>query len=177
MPEPTPKPWEDALRRLKEGNQRFIEERLRHPNKGSERRHQVAYEQHPFATIFACSDSRESPEIIFDRGLGGLFVVRTAGHALDRAALGSIEFSIEYLEVPLVVWLSAMDYRWLSRCQNPPHLGQFFGGQFPVHGLYVLLELFGFGGACNHTADRRFGCQPAKGQLEQAAASSRTENP
>lgn len=103
MPEPTLKPWEDPLRRLKEGNQRFVEERLRHPNKGSERRHQLAYEQHPFATIFACSDSRESPEIIFDRGLGDLFVVRTAGHALDRAALGSIEFSIEYLKVPLVV--------------------------------------------------------------------------
>ncbi len=99
----TLKPWENALRRLKEGNQRFVEERLRHPNEGSERRLQIAQAQHPFATIFACSDSREAPEIIFDRGLGDLFVVRTAGHALDRAALGSIEFSIEYLHVPLVV--------------------------------------------------------------------------
>ena len=61
--------------------------------------------QHPFAVIFGCSDSRLAAEIIFDLGLGDAFVVRTAGHVIDDTVLGSLEYSINVLEVPLIVIL------------------------------------------------------------------------
>lgn len=61
--------------------------------------------QHPFAAVLCCSDSRVPPEIIFDRGLGDLFVVRNAGHVLDDASVGSLEYAIEHLGVRLIVVL------------------------------------------------------------------------
>ena len=61
--------------------------------------------QHPFAAIFCCSDSRVPPEILFDRSLGDLFVVRNAGHVLDDASLGSLEYAVEHLGVQLIVVL------------------------------------------------------------------------
>src|SRR5258708_15661046 len=70
----------DALKLLLEGNQRFIDGKLEHPNQTVARRVEVAKGQHPFAAMLACSDSRTPPEIIFDRGLGDIFVVRVAGH-------------------------------------------------------------------------------------------------
>ena len=65
----------------------------------------IAQHQHPFAVIFGCADSRVPPEIIFDQGLGDLFVIRVAGHVLDAAALGSIEYAAVELGVPLVMVL------------------------------------------------------------------------
>lgn len=76
-----------------------------HPNQSESRRAEVASGQHPMAIIVSCSDSRIPPEIIFDQGLGDIFVVRTAGHVLDDAALGSIEYGAEHLRVPLIVAL------------------------------------------------------------------------
>src|SRR5437870_13507643 len=71
---------DDALRRLMEGNQRFVDEILANPNQGAARRVQVSAKQEPFATILGCADSRVPPEVIFDQGLGDLFVVRVAGN-------------------------------------------------------------------------------------------------
>lgn len=94
-----------ALAELLAGNLRFVDEQRAHPNQDADRRAQVAAGQEPFALIFGCSDSRVAAEIIFDRGLGDLFVVRTAGHVVDNGVLGSIEFGVEVLDIPLVVVL------------------------------------------------------------------------
>lgn len=88
---------------LKTGNQRFIEHRGDHPNQDGPRRQALREGQRPSAVIISCSDSRVPVEIIFDVGLGDLFVVRTAGEILDQAVFGSIEYAIEALDVPLVV--------------------------------------------------------------------------
>jgi carbonic anhydrase len=90
---------------LLEGNNRFVTGRREHPHQDADRRAELAHGQRPFALIFGCSDSRVAAEIIFDRGLGDLFVVRTAGHVVDSGVLGSIEFGVSVLEIPLVVVL------------------------------------------------------------------------
>lgn len=95
----------DALTELLAGNRRFIENTREHPNQDADRRSQIAQGQRPWALIFGCSDSRVAAEIIFDRGLGDLFVVRTAGHVVDNGVLGSIEFGVEVLGIPLIVVL------------------------------------------------------------------------
>ena len=97
-----------ALKLLKEGNQRFKDFKLEHPNLDRKRRDYLANEnvkQKPFAVIFACTDSRVPPELVFDRGLGDLFIIRTAGQVLDSAALGTIEYGVAYLGAPLIVVL------------------------------------------------------------------------
>lgn len=99
---PTP---DEALRLLQVGNVRFQKGQLTHPNESLMRREMVAVKQEPFAMVFACADSREAPELLFDEGLGDLFVIRTAGHVLDQAALGSIEFGVAELHIPLLVVL------------------------------------------------------------------------
>jgi carbonic anhydrase len=96
---------EEALRALREGNRRFAAGRAVHPHQDAARREEILPGQRPFAVILACSDSRVPPEIIFDQGLGDLFVVRTAGDVVDDVALGSIEYAVEHLGVPLVVVL------------------------------------------------------------------------
>ena len=96
---------EEALAELLAGNVRYLSATPEHPNQDAHRRAVLAAGQRPFALIFGCSDSRVAAEIIFDRGLGDLFVVRTAGHVVDAGVLGSIEFGVEVLEVPLVVVL------------------------------------------------------------------------
>lgn len=94
-----------AWRKLREGNSRFVSDRTDHPNQDALRRHSLLNSQYPFAVIFGCSDSRLAAEIIFDLGLGDVFVVRTAGHVIDAAALGSLEYSVDLLNVPLIVVL------------------------------------------------------------------------
>lgn len=84
---------QDALKTLLDGNQRWVRGELEHPRQTIERRREVASHQEPFAVVFSCIDSRVPPEIIFDCGLGDLFVVRTGGEALDdMVVLGSPEF-------------------------------------------------------------------------------------
>jgi carbonic anhydrase len=104
MSEPDLKPAE-ALRLLLEGNERFIAGNRLHPNQDADRRAAVAPAQRPFAVLFGCADSRLAAEIIFDRGLGDLFVVRTAGHVVGPEVLGSIEHAVASLDTPLVVVL------------------------------------------------------------------------
>ena len=95
----------DAWATLMAGNTRFVEGASNHPNQDATRRASLLATQHPFVMIFGCSDSRLAAEIIFDLGLGDAFVVRTAGHVVDNTALGSLEYGVEYLEVPLIVVL------------------------------------------------------------------------
>ncbi|MFF9021103.1 carbonic anhydrase [Streptomyces eurythermus] len=99
---PTPR---DAFELLMAGNQRFVAGTPEHPNQDAARRTETAPSQNPFAVLFGCSDSRLAAEIIFDRGLGDLFVVRTAGHVAGTEVLGSIEFGAAVLNAPLVVVL------------------------------------------------------------------------
>ncbi|MFD7539923.1 carbonic anhydrase [Streptomyces sp. NPDC059819] len=95
----------DAFDLLLAGNQRFVSGTPEHPNQDATRRTETAPSQEPFAVVFGCSDSRLAAEIIFDRGLGDLFVVRTAGHVAGMEVLGSIEFGVSVLNAPLVVVL------------------------------------------------------------------------
>lgn len=91
---------------LKEGNQRFVEGRSRHPNlDGTRRSLTVSDGQKPFATILSCSDSRSPVELIFDRGVGDLFVVRVAGNVADESQIATIEYGAEHLGTPLLVVL------------------------------------------------------------------------
>lgn len=94
-----------ALQRLMDGNQRFVANRLNDPNRSPQRRTALAQSQQPFATILGCVDSRVPPELVFDRGLGDLFVIRTAGQVVDEAVLGSIEFGSFELKIPLIMVL------------------------------------------------------------------------
>ncbi|WP_435299532.1 carbonic anhydrase [Timonella sp. A28] len=94
-----------AWQQLKDGNTRFIKDEMEHPSQGFDRREELQVAQHPFATFFGCSDSRVAAEIIFDQGLGDLFVVRTAGHTLDTTIIGSIEYAVDVLRTPLIVVL------------------------------------------------------------------------
>ena len=96
---------ERAFALLRAGNQRFVAGTPEHPNQDATRRAEITPVQHPFAVLFGCSDSRLAAEIIFDRGLGDLFVVRTAGQVLGAEVLGSIEYGVEVLDCPLVVVL------------------------------------------------------------------------
>ncbi len=96
---------DEALKLLREGNRRFVAGEMIHPDQTVQRRTEVAKGQQPFAIIFGCADSRVPPEFIFDRGLGDLLVIRTAGHALDRASLNSVEFGVHELRIPLVMVL------------------------------------------------------------------------
>lgn len=95
----------DALKLLLEGNQRFVDGKLEHPNQTAARRVEVAKGQHPFAALLACSDSRTPPEIIFDRGLGDLFVVRVAGNVADQVVIESLDYSVKHLGVRVVMIL------------------------------------------------------------------------
>lgn len=95
----------DALDRLKKGNQRFVSGTSVKPNQDLARIKQVANGQNPFATVVGCSDSRVPNEIIFDQGVGDLFIVRTAGQVSTYASWGSIEFAEEVLGTKLIVVL------------------------------------------------------------------------
>ncbi|GGY69963.1 carbonic anhydrase [Streptomyces omiyaensis] len=94
-----------ALDALLEGNRRFVSGTPEHPNQDAARRTELAPGQDPFAVILGCSDSRLAAEIIFDRGLGDLFVVRTAGHVVGPEVLGSVEYATSVLGARLVVVL------------------------------------------------------------------------
>ena len=94
---------DEVLQKLLQGNERFVREKMLHPNQDLTQRAAISNGQHPFAVVVACSDSRVCPEIIFDVGLGDLFVIRTAGNVSDEIVAGSISYAIEHLGVPLIV--------------------------------------------------------------------------
>lgn len=95
-----------ALKKLLEGNSRHVSGIISHNEQNiTERRIELVAGQNPFAVVLGCSDSRIPPEIVFDQGLGDIFAVRTAGQVLDNASIGSIEYAVEHLKVPLLVVL------------------------------------------------------------------------
>jgi carbonic anhydrase len=95
-----------ALQLLIEGNRRYVTGKSLNPMDYSQARVKLAeIGQHPFAVILGCSDSRVPPEIVFDVGIGQLFVVRTAGNIADAIAVGSVEYAVQHLHTPLVVVL------------------------------------------------------------------------
>jgi len=96
---------DQALALLKEGNAKFLTDSPLQAVQGRDRRLEIARGQTPFAVLVSCSDSRVPPEVLFGRGLGELFIVRNAGNTVDTVALGSIEYAIAVLGVPLVVVL------------------------------------------------------------------------
>ncbi|MFB8754636.1 carbonic anhydrase [Streptomyces nigra] len=122
---PTPR---DAFELLMAGNQRFISGTPEHPNQDATRRTETAPSQQPFAVLFGCSDSRLAAEIIFDRGLGDLFVVRTAGHVAGAEVLGSIEYGVSVLDAPLVVVLGHDSCGAIAAARAAADGGQVPGG-------------------------------------------------
>jgi len=95
----------ETLRILIKGNERFVEGRAIHPNATQESRRGLLAGQKPFAVVLGCSDSRVPPEMIFDCGLGEIFVIRVAGNILDDVVIGSIEYAAEHLGTRLVLVL------------------------------------------------------------------------
>jgi len=103
--EATPRTPTAALTRLMDGNRRFVNGTPLHPAQAPDRRAALASGQKPFAMVLGCMDSRVPPEIVFDQGLGDMLVARSAGQVLDDAVLGSLEYGVEHLGVPLVLVL------------------------------------------------------------------------
>lgn len=113
------------------GNERFISGAPEHPRQDVERREELANKQAPHAALFGCSDSRLAAEIIFDKGIGDLFVVRNAGQIISDSVIGSLEYAVGVLEVPLIVVLghdecgavrAAIDSREPDAPVLPPHI-------------------------------------------------------
>ena len=96
---------EEALNRLKQGNERFVSGHARFPTVQKEILAGLAKGQHPFATVLGCSDSRVPPELVFDAAFGELFVVRVAGNVLGPAILGTLQYAGTHLRTPLFVVL------------------------------------------------------------------------
>ncbi|WP_242608088.1 carbonic anhydrase [Xylanimonas ulmi] len=117
----------DSWAALRAGNDRFVQGEPLHPSQSVDRRRELTVSQHPHTVIFGCSDSRVAAELIFDQGLGDVFVVRTAGHVLDTTVIGSIEYGTELLGASLVVVLGhdscgaiAATAHTLSTGEQPP---------------------------------------------------------
>lgn len=96
---------EGKLQMLLEGNARYVQDTPLHPNRGKEQRDAVSLKQNPYAVIVGCSDSRAAPELIFDQGIGDLFVVRVAGNVVGPLELDSIEYSVVYLGSSVILVL------------------------------------------------------------------------
>ena len=122
-----------AWAELQQGNLRFVSGEPGHPRQDVERREQLLEKQMPQAALFGCSDSRLAAEIIFDLGLGDLFVVRNAGQVISDSVIGSLEYAVAVLEVPLIVVLghdecgavrAAIDSQSPDAVPLPPHIHQ-----------------------------------------------------
>lgn len=122
-----------AVEKLVEGNSRFINEKYLNNHISVDYRKELAKGQHPFAVIVTCSDSRVSPEIIFDQGLGDLFVIRTAGEVVDSLEIGSIEYAVEHLGAKLVVVLGHESCGAVSAAVN--------GGEMPKNIASIIEEI------------------------------------
>jgi carbonic anhydrase len=96
---------QESLKKLKEGNQRFLEERAIRPNQTFERVVRISKGQKPFVSVLSCSDSRVPPEMLLDQGFGDLFVVRVAGNVADTDEMGSLEYGLAHLGTKLLVVL------------------------------------------------------------------------
>ena len=131
------KAWQEMLR----GNERFVDGEPRHPRQDVERRTELAQAQFPDAALFGCSDSRLAAEIIFDKGLGDLFVVRNAGQVVGDSIVGSLEYAVAVLGVPLIVVLghdecgavrAAIDSQGPDAPALPPHIDRLVSNIVPA---------------------------------------------
>lgn len=129
--------WEE----MQQGNRRFVAGDPRHPNQNVEKRNELADHQDPLATLFGCSDSRLAAEIIFDMGLGDLFVVRNAGQVIGESIVGSLEYAVEILKVPLIIVLAhdscgavraAIDGTAIDAAPLPPHIWKLIAPIIPA---------------------------------------------
>ena len=129
--------WQD----LAAGNDRFVSGEPMHPRQEVERRAEIATGQAPIAALFGCSDSRLSAEIIFDVGLGDLFVIRNAGQVISESVLGSLEYAVAVLHVPLIVVLghdscgavlAAIDSQTADAAALPPHISNLISRIVPA---------------------------------------------
>jgi carbonic anhydrase len=126
-------PTADAvLAELKAGNDHHATKHYAHPHETAERQRELTAGQHPHATVLACADSRVPPEIVFDQGLGDLFVVRVAGNIAADDELASIEYAAEHLSVPVVVVLGHQKCGAVTAAVE--------GGEAPGH-LPALMKL------------------------------------
>jgi carbonic anhydrase len=96
---------DQVLKQLMDGNQRFANGEQRHPHEAVDWRNRLEQGQHPFAVILGCSDSRVPPELVFDQGLGDLFVIRLAGNVVDMDAIASVEYAINHLNTRFIMVL------------------------------------------------------------------------
>lgn len=118
----------EAFEVLMAGNRRFAANAPHYPNQGSWRRNSLAEGEDPFAVIFSCSDSRVPPELVFDRGLGDLLTVRTAGHATDPVVLGSLEYGVSRCNTPLLAVIGHQSCDALAAALASREAGQMPGG-------------------------------------------------
>lgn len=95
----------EAMAKLKQGNERFVKHKMKHPHETQSRMLELTNGQHPFVATLSCSDSRVPIEILFDEGLGDIFVIRNAGNVLDEHVIGTIEYAIYHLNINLIVVL------------------------------------------------------------------------
>jgi carbonic anhydrase len=95
----------EVLDMLLEGNRRFAGSLLSHPHQDAARRTECVAGQHPVAAVLGCADSRVPPEVLFDCGIGDLFIVRNAGTVIDETSVASLEYAVDHLKVPLVMVL------------------------------------------------------------------------
>ncbi|HEY5224687.1 MAG TPA: carbonic anhydrase [Microbacteriaceae bacterium] len=140
----TPSP-EEAWSALERGNERFVSGTPEHPRQDVERRRETETTQHPVAAIFGCSDSRLAAEIIFDLGLGDAFVIRNAGQVISDSVLGSLEYAVAVLSVPVIVVLghdscggvrAAIESQAADATPLPPHIAHLIAPIVPaVHAV------------------------------------------
>ncbi len=131
MTEPHPRTPQDVWREMMRGNERFVAGEPLHPRQDIEHREKLVEAQTPHAALFGCSDSRLAAEIIFDKGLGDLFVVRNAGQVISDSVVGSLEYAVAVLQVPLILVLghdecgavaAAIDQAEAGALPLPPHI-------------------------------------------------------
>ena len=114
---------DQALKNLKEGNERYVSGKSKHPRQDAKRRAEtVSGGQHPFAIILSCADSREPVELLFDQGIGDLFVVRVAGNVADVDELGTMEYGADHLGSPLIVVLGHSKCGAVTAVVNGEHV-------------------------------------------------------
>jgi carbonic anhydrase len=124
---------EEALQKLKDGNKRFVEGKSVRPRQDQSTIKELSKGQKPFAIIVGCSDSRVPSEIVFDQGLGDLFIVRTAGQVSAAASFGSIEFADRVLGAKLIVVLGHTSCGAVAAAVNVPDV--------PGHIVYLINEI------------------------------------
>ena len=129
-------PPSNAMERLQSGNRRFVQHHARHPHQSAARIAETAAGQRPYAVVITCSDSRVSPEIIFDEGIGDLFVVRNAGNIVEEEdVLASVEYAVEHLGVRTVVVMGHEQCGAIEAMTHEKHEGE------PAHIAAILQQL------------------------------------